>query len=72
MCKTSLLYIVDTIAVMFVGPIVGALVNRYGCRPVTIAGSLLGAAAFIISTFAPSIFVFQLTYGVIGGTETAV
>ena len=49
------------------GPVVGALVNKFGCRPVGIAGSLIGASAFILSTFATNITVFHFTYGFMGG-----
>jgi len=52
------------------GPIVGALVNKFGCRPVGIAGSIIGACAFLLSTASKSVVVFQLTYGVIGGKLT--
>ena len=49
------------------GPLVAAFVNKWGCRKVGIVGSLISAFAFIISTFSPNIFVFQMTYGIIGG-----
>ena len=55
---------------MISGPIVGALVNKYGCRAVGIAGSLTGAAAFLISTLSPNVLVLQLTYGLLGGKKT--
>ncbi|XP_054723796.1 monocarboxylate transporter 12-like [Uloborus diversus] len=50
-----------------VGPIVSALTNRFGCRVVTIAGSLVSCTAFVLSTMAPSIDVLMITYGVMGG-----
>ncbi|XP_035211198.1 monocarboxylate transporter 12-like isoform X2 [Stegodyphus dumicola] len=50
-----------------VGPIVSALTNRFGCRVVTIAGSLVSCTAFILSTMAPTIDVLMITYGVMGG-----
>ena len=43
------------------------LVNRFGCRPVAVAGSLLGAASLALSTIAPNVIVFILVYGVLGG-----
>lgn len=49
------------------GPIVSALTNKYGCRAVCIAGSIIGCAAFVLSTFSPNIKVLMLTYGVMGG-----
>lgn len=57
------------VELLFVGPIVAALVNKFGCRIVGISGSIFAAFAFILSTFSPSIVVFQLTYGILGGTS---
>ncbi|KAG1680874.1 Monocarboxylate transporter 12 [Nymphon striatum] len=50
-----------------VGPLVSAATNRYGCRPVAIAGSILSAFAFGISTQVQSIEALMLTFGIIGG-----
>nr|CAD7574695.1 unnamed protein product [Timema californicum] len=49
------------------GPVVSALTNKYGCRSVCIAGSILGCTAFILSTFSPDINILMITYGVMGG-----
>ncbi|XP_052061332.1 monocarboxylate transporter 13-like [Mytilus californianus] len=49
------------------GPIVSALVNKFGCRPVTIAGSVVAAVGFIAGSFSPNLDILILTYGVIGG-----
>ncbi|XP_055372462.1 monocarboxylate transporter 3 [Condylostylus longicornis] len=49
------------------GPIVSALCNKYGCRAVCIAGSVIGCVAFILSTFSTSVTMLMITYGVIGG-----
>jgi len=38
---------------LLVGPIASALTDRYGCRMVTIVGSLLAAMGFFLSSFAP-------------------
>lgn len=48
------------------GPIVSALANRFGCRYVTISGSIIAFLAFLLSTQAPSIEVLMITYGVMG------
>ncbi|KAG5682924.1 hypothetical protein PVAND_012242 [Polypedilum vanderplanki] len=53
---------------MCVGPIVSALANKYGCRAVCIAGSILGAIAFTLSTLCTSVSSFFVVYGLIGGT----
>eukprot|EP00092_Neocalanus_flemingeri_P041880 GFUD01045614.1.p1 GENE.GFUD01045614.1~~GFUD01045614.1.p1 ORF type:complete len:717 (-),score=114.69 GFUD01045614.1:192-2342(-) len=49
------------------GPIVGGLVNKYGCRPVCMAGSLISCVAFSLSIFATNVPMLMLTYGVLGG-----
>lgn len=49
------------------GPIVSACVNKFGCRAVAIAGSIITATAFIISSFAKSVDVLLAAYGVFGG-----
>lgn len=41
--------------------------NKYGVRPVVIAGSLLAAISFAASIFSPNAYVFMLSYGVFGG-----
>lgn len=49
------------------GPIVSGLVNRFGCRPVVMAGSVLAAAGFMLGSYAPNLELLILTYGVFGG-----
>lgn len=49
------------------GPVVSALANKYGCRAVCIAGSLISAAAFVLSTFSTSVNMLMITYGILGG-----
>ena len=49
------------------GPIVSALTNKYGCRPVCITGSIIATLAFVLSVFAPNIDILIITYGIIGG-----
>ncbi|XP_012273291.1 monocarboxylate transporter 3 isoform X2 [Orussus abietinus] len=49
------------------GPVVSALTNKYGCRAVCMAGSFIGAAAFVLSTLSTSVNMLMLTYGVMGG-----
>ncbi|KAL5004781.1 hypothetical protein ScPMuIL_018237 [Solemya velum] len=50
-----------------VGPIASALTNRYGCRPVTIAGALIAASGFILSLFAPNIYYLYVSFGILSG-----
>lgn len=45
------------------GPISSSFVNRWGCRPVTIAGALLASACLVISMFAQSVVTLYITIG---------
>lgn len=49
------------------GPIMSALVDRYGCRNMTILGGLISGLGFVLSSFSNSIEVMYLTFGVIAG-----
>ncbi|KOX77337.1 Monocarboxylate transporter 12 [Melipona quadrifasciata] len=49
------------------GPIMSALVDRYGCRSMTIIGGLISGTGFVLSSFGNSIEVMYLTFGVIAG-----
>ncbi|KAL3278725.1 hypothetical protein HHI36_016255 [Cryptolaemus montrouzieri] len=49
------------------GPLVSALTNKFGCRVVCIAGSLISTAAFALCIFSPTVNWLMLTYGFIGG-----
>jgi hypothetical protein len=55
---------------VFSGPIVSALANKFGCRIVTIIGSIIAAAFFVLSSFSTSIKMMMATYGVMGGLST--
>jgi len=52
---------------LIVGPIVSVLVNKFGCRAVTICGSILASTFFFISTYSTSIEMMLVTYGILGG-----
>ena len=49
------------------GPIVGGLVNKFGCRMVCIFGSIVACIGFCLSTLSPNVPTLMITYGVIGG-----
>lgn len=49
------------------GPIMSALVDRYGCRNMTIIGGLISGLGFILSIFSNTIEVMYITFGVIAG-----
>lgn len=52
---------------LLTGPIMSALVDRYGCRSMTIVGGIISAIGFILSSFGKSIVFMYLTFGVIAG-----
>ena len=53
--------------VFFAGPIASILVNKFGCRFVTVLGTLVAALGFIISIFAPNIYFMYFSFGVVAG-----
>ena len=44
-----------------------ALANKFGCKSVTIVGSVIACIAYFISTYSTSVDVLILTYGALGG-----
>ncbi|RZF32754.1 hypothetical protein LSTR_LSTR009863 [Laodelphax striatellus] len=49
------------------GPIGSALVDRYGCRWMTIVGGIISGIGFLLSSLCDSILMMYLTFGVIAG-----
>ena len=49
------------------GPIVGGLVNKFGCRFVCILGSVVACLGIGLSTLSPNVPVLMVTYGLVGG-----
>lgn len=45
------------------GPVSSSLVNRYGCRAVTIAGAILASICLAASVYATSVFMLFITIG---------
>ena len=52
---------------MLLGPLASVLVNKYGCRRVTVCGAIVAFTGFLLSTFSPGIWMLILTYGIMGG-----
>lgn len=52
---------------LIAGPFVSAMANKWGFRPVTIAGGFVASAAFGLSYFATGVVYLYIVYGVIGG-----
>lgn len=49
------------------GPVGSALVDRYGCRVMTMIGGLIAGIGFVLAAFANTIVEMYLTFGVIAG-----
>uniref|UniRef100_A0A6P7FY30 Monocarboxylate transporter 9-like n=1 Tax=Diabrotica virgifera virgifera TaxID=50390 RepID=A0A6P7FY30_DIAVI len=49
------------------GPIMSALVDKYGCRMMTCVGGTIAAAGFILSCRANTISIMYLTFGILAG-----
>jgi len=49
------------------GPIVSWLVNKYGCRTITIAGALISSVGLGISIFATNVYLLYITIGLVTG-----
>lgn len=54
------------------GPIAGILVNKFGCRLVTIAGAVLASASLFVSIYAPNVQTLYVTIGLGAGQVTLV
>lgn len=50
-----------------IGPVASGLTNKYGCRAVTIIGSLLAATGLLLSILAPSVAYLYFTIGLCTG-----
>ncbi|XP_046401529.1 uncharacterized protein LOC124167593 isoform X2 [Ischnura elegans] len=62
--KTSLIASILVGVTLCSGPISSVFVNRYGCRPVTIAGAILASVCMILSMFAEDVLTLCFTIGV--------
>ncbi|XP_023159172.1 uncharacterized protein LOC101453379 [Ceratitis capitata] len=52
---------------LLMGPIWSNLVDRYGCRRMTIFGGILSATGFALSSMCNSVEMLMLTFGIISG-----
>lgn len=52
---------------LIAGPVVSGFANTYGCRPVTIVGTVIAAASFALASITHSVELLCLTFGVFGG-----
>lgn len=58
---------IQTGCYLLAGPVAAGLANAFGCRPVTIGGSLLAAAGFCGAVFAQSIIHLYIAIGLFSG-----
>ncbi|KAL1497870.1 hypothetical protein ABEB36_008757 [Hypothenemus hampei] len=52
---------------LILGPLGSALVDRYGCKYMTVVGSLICTIGFVISAYVKNIWMMYLTFGVVSG-----
>ncbi|XP_055839349.1 uncharacterized protein LOC129907258 [Episyrphus balteatus] len=52
---------------LLVGPVMSNLVDKYGCRKMTIIGGLLSSFGFALSAIGTSVEMLYLTFGIISG-----
>lgn len=65
--KTAWVGSILTGTYLIIGPLVGALCNKFGCRAVCVAGSIISTVAFALSIFSPTVNWLMFTYGFLGG-----
>ncbi|CAG9785957.1 unnamed protein product [Diatraea saccharalis] len=49
------------------GPVMSALVDRYGCRSMTILGGLISTLGFVLASISTTLEMMMITFGVIAG-----
>lgn len=52
---------------LLAGPIISNMVDRYGCRVMTIIGGLISAVGFVLSAMSNSVEMLYLSFGLISG-----
>lgn len=65
--KTSLIGSLFISVPLIAGPIMSALVDRYGCRSMTIVGGVAATVGFVAAAFCDSVETLYVTYGIIAG-----
>ncbi|XP_068631976.1 monocarboxylate transporter 14-like [Battus philenor] len=65
--KTSLIGSLFISVPLIAGPIMSALVDRYGCRSMTIVGGVISTIGFVAAAFCNSVEALYVTYGIIAG-----
>lgn len=65
--KTSLIGSLFISVPLIAGPIMSALVDRYGCRKMTIVGGIASTIGFLAAACSNSVEVLYVTYGIMAG-----
>ncbi|XP_045201074.2 uncharacterized protein LOC123554790 [Mercenaria mercenaria] len=65
--ETSWIMSIQVGASLLSGPIVAALVNRFGCRPIALVGTITCFTGFLASAFVRTIYVMYVTFGFLAG-----
>ncbi|XP_014363253.2 monocarboxylate transporter 14 [Papilio machaon] len=65
--KTSLIGSLFIATPLLAGPIMSALVDRYGCRTMTMIAGLLSTIGFLLASISNSVEVLCLTFGFLSG-----
>ncbi|CAB3253077.1 unnamed protein product [Arctia plantaginis] len=68
--KTSLIGSLFISVPLIAGPIMSALVDRYGCRSMTIVGGIASTIGFVAASYSNSVEVLYVTYGMMAGLGT--
>ena len=68
--STSLISSVQMGVLLCLGPVAGYLVERFGCRAVTIVGLVVAASGLVTGGLAQNVAMLFLTSGLCTGTET--
>ncbi|XP_063898642.1 monocarboxylate transporter 14 [Helicoverpa armigera] len=68
--KTSLIGSLFISVPLIAGPIMSALVDRYGCRSMTIVGGVASTIGFVAASYSNSVEVLYVTYGIMAGLGT--
>lgn len=65
--KTSLIGSLFISVPLIAGPIMSALVDRYGCKYMTILGSIFSTVGFVAAAYSNTVEILYITYGLIAG-----
>uniref|UniRef100_A0ABM0MRI4 Monocarboxylate transporter 3-like n=1 Tax=Saccoglossus kowalevskii TaxID=10224 RepID=A0ABM0MRI4_SACKO len=65
--KTATIQSLQSFMMLFPGPVVSSLNNKFGTRPMVVIGGICSSAGLLLCSFANSINALLVTYGVIVG-----